>query len=76
MTIALDDETARWARTEAARQETSVSQLIAGLLRERMLDGDYEAARQRYVEQEARVHRAPGRRYPGPDELHERDRHR
>ena len=34
VTITLDEEVARWARVEAARQDTSVSQMIAGLLRD------------------------------------------
>jgi hypothetical protein len=75
VTITLDEELARWARVEAARRDTSVSQLVAQLLREQMLGVDaYAAARQRYFAQEARVHRTPGARYPTRDELHERDR--
>jgi len=75
VTITLDEETARWARIEAAERDTSVSQLVAQILRERMLGSDdYEAARLRYFSQEARVHRQPGQRYPSRDELHERDR--
>lgn len=75
VTITLDEEVARWARVEAAREDTSVSQLIAQLLRERMLGTDeYEAARARYFAQEPRVHRGRGQGYPSRDELHERDR--
>jgi hypothetical protein len=75
VTITLDEETARWARVEAAERDTSVSRLIAEMIRERMLGSDeYEAARRRYFSQEARVHRQPGQRYPSRDELHERDR--
>ena len=75
VTITLDEEVARWARVEAARRDTSVSQMVAQLLREQMLGADeYEAARQRYLAQEARVHRAPGTRFPDRAELHERNR--
>jgi hypothetical protein len=75
VTITLDQEIARWVRIEAAREATSVSNLIAGMLRERMLGADaYEAARRRYLSQEARVHSRKGERYPSRDELHERDR--
>jgi hypothetical protein len=75
ITITLDEETARWARVEAARRDTSVSRLIASLLREHMTGEDeYEAARRRYFAQEPRVHRAPGQRYPSREELHERTR--
>lgn len=75
VTITLDEETARWARIEAARRDTSVSRMVAEMLRERMLGAeDYEAARRRYFSQGARVHRTPGQRYPSRDELHERPR--
>jgi hypothetical protein len=75
VTITLDEEVARWARLEAAREATSVSNLIARMLRERMLGADdYEAARRRYFSQEARVHSKTGQPYPSRDELHERDR--
>ena len=75
VTITLEEELARWARIEAARQDTSMSQMIARLLRERMLGADdYEAARRRYFAQEPRVHRSPGQRYPTRDEVHDRDR--
>ena len=75
ITITLDEETARWARMEAARLDTSLSRMIAVMLREKMLGADdYEAARLRYFSQEPRVHRAPGQRYPAREELHERDR--
>jgi len=75
VTITLDEETARWARIEAARRDTSVSQMVAQMLRERMLGGDdYEAAWRRYFSQQARVHRKPGQRYPSRGELHERTR--
>lgn len=73
MTITLDEETARWARVEAARQDTSVSHLVGALLRERMLGSDeYEEARRRYFSQEPGVHRRKGQRYPSRDELHDR----
>jgi hypothetical protein len=75
VTITLDEEVARWARVEAARRDTSVSQMVAQLLREQMLGADeYEAARRRYFSQEARVHRTPGAPYPDRAELHERNR--
>jgi hypothetical protein len=74
VTITLDEETAHWARVEAAHRDMSVSRLIGELLRERMrAETTYEDARQRYL---ARV---PARlkktgRYPDREELHERGR--
>ena len=75
ITVTLDEETARWARVEAAKQDKSVSRLIGDLLRERMEDDRrYEAARARYLSQEPGLHRRPAERYPARDELHERAR--
>jgi len=36
ITITLDEEVARWARIEAAREDTSVSRMLAEILKERM----------------------------------------
>jgi hypothetical protein len=48
ITVTLDGEVVRWARMEAARKETSVSRLLGGILRERMLEKDaYEGAMHR-----------------------------
>ncbi|MFZ0817306.1 MAG: hypothetical protein WAM78_17420 [Candidatus Sulfotelmatobacter sp.] len=45
VTITLEESVARWARIEAARRDTSVSQLLAGILKERMKEKDsYEAS--------------------------------
>jgi hypothetical protein len=40
VTITLEEEIARWARMEAARQDTSVSRLLARILRDRMVESD------------------------------------
>ena len=46
VTVTLEEDVARWARTEAARRDTSVSRLLGELLKERMgkLDGKNPAA--------------------------------
>jgi hypothetical protein len=36
ITVTLEEEVARWARLEAAKQETSVSRLLGRILEERM----------------------------------------
>lgn len=40
VTVTLEERVARWARLEAARQETSVSRLLGRLLKERMTQED------------------------------------
>ena len=48
ITITLDEEVARWARVEAAREDTSVSGMLAEILKERMEKRDaYEKAMRR-----------------------------
>jgi len=45
VTVTLEEEVARWARLEAARQDTSVSRLLGGILKQRMTETDnYEKA--------------------------------
>ncbi len=73
VTVTLDEETARWARVEAARQDTSVSRLLGEILRERMTeDTAYAEAMARYLEQAPGLHRRPGTPLPSRDEIHDR----
>jgi hypothetical protein len=54
ITVALEEEIARWARIEAARSETSVSDLLGAILKERMLHNDgYERAMRRALARKA-----------------------
>ena len=48
VTITLEDDVARWARMEAARENTSVSRFVGELLADRMRQNqEYEAAMER-----------------------------
>jgi hypothetical protein len=74
VTITLDEETARWARVEAARRDTSVSRLVGEMLRERMLHArEYESAMLGYLSRTPRPLKRTGG-YPSREELHERGR--
>jgi uncharacterized protein YqeY len=45
VTVTLEEDVARWARLEAARQDTSVSRLLGSMLRQRMTEStNYEKA--------------------------------
>jgi len=44
VTVTLEEDVAQWARIEAARQDTSVSRLLATLLKERMMVNGSSAA--------------------------------
>ena len=73
VTVTLGEETARWARVEAARRDTSVSRLLGDVLRREMQgEAAYQAAMERFLAQEPGVHRARGRPLPSREELHDR----
>lgn len=72
VTITLDEETARWARIEAAHRDMSVSRLIGELLHERMrAETSYQDAMQRYLARSATTLKDSGG-YPTREELHDR----
>jgi len=72
VTITLDEETARWARVEAAQREVSVSRLIRDLLHEHMhSQAGYEDAKRRYLARAPSVVKHAGG-YPTREELHDR----
>jgi hypothetical protein len=73
VTVTLDEETARWARLEAAKRAVSVSRLIRDLLRENMRQNrTYEVAMRRYLSAPARILNEAGAPYPSRDEIHDR----
>jgi len=72
VTVTLDEETARWARIEAARREMSVSSLLRELLRDSMGgQAAYAGAMDRYLAR-CRSDISVGGRYPGREDLHDR----
>lgn len=73
VTVTLDETVARWARVEAARKDTSVSQLLGAILKERMLEGDgYEGAMRRALARKP-FPKTHGR-YLSREEAHDRSR--
>jgi hypothetical protein len=75
VTVTLDEDTARWARVEAAKRDMSLSRFIRELLEAQMThDHDYEEAMQRFFATEPRPLKRPGERYPSRDEMHDRGR--
>lgn len=73
MTVSLDEETARWARIEAARQDTSLSRFVGMVLRERMAGfGDYEQARGSFLSRTPTPLRDADQAIPTRDEVHRR----
>ena len=72
VTITLDEETARWARLEAARRDISVSSLIRTLLESSMVGQEsYELSRRRFLARPSRPLKQVGS-YPSREELHDR----
>lgn len=71
VTITLEETVARWARIEAAKRDTSVSQLLASILAERMRqDDDYNGAMKRALARKPFL-KLRGQRL-NREELHER----
>jgi hypothetical protein len=74
ITLTLEERVARWARLEAARRDTSVSRLLAGILEERMLEQDvYPNAMRRALARKPFL-RTNGR-YLSRGEAHDRPGH-
>ena len=75
ITITMEEDVARWARIEAARQDTSVSRLLAGILKERMKEKDsYEAAMRRALAE--KPFPTSDGKYLTREEVHDRTRFR
>ncbi|MDZ7736190.1 MAG: hypothetical protein U5P41_08885 [Gammaproteobacteria bacterium] len=73
VTITLDEETARWARVEAARRGTSVSRLLGEMLSEhRKQEAEYAAAMARFLARGPAPIKSPGQTYPRRDDLYDR----
>ena len=70
VTVTLDEQTARWARVEAAKRDESLSSFLRELLEERMTgDAEYQSAMDRYF---SRGGRTMGGARPSREELHDR----
>ena len=70
--VTVEPEVARWARVKAARADISLSHLIGGILKQRMVEErTYEASKQRFLSVRSRV-LSDGSPCPGRDELHDR----
>jgi len=73
MTITLDEKVAKWARIEAAKQDTSVSRLVGEMLAEKMHGDDArDTAMRRFLERPAVNLLRPGERWPRREELYDR----
>lgn len=73
VTVSLDEETAHWARVEAACNDMSVSRFVGKVLRERMTSSeDFERAQRSYLSRTAQRLRSSDGPSPGRDEIHRR----
>jgi hypothetical protein len=71
VTLTLEEDVARWARVEAARQDTSVSRLLGRILKERMMEQDsYERAMRRALARKPFLN--TDGRYLAREEVHDR----
>ena len=75
ITITLEEDLARWTRIEAAREDTSVSQFLAELLRQRRRENnDYERAKLEALARPPFLN--TDGKYLSREEVHERSRFR
>lgn len=73
VTVSLDEETARWARIEAACHDMSMSRFVGQVLRERMTSSEeFERARQSYLNRGPAPLGSGDGSLPGRDEIHRR----
>lgn len=73
ITITLEEDVARWARIEAARNDTSVSRLLAAFLKDQMEhNGQYNDAMRRALARKPFPKAAS--RYLSREEAHDRAR--
>jgi hypothetical protein len=73
VTVTLEEDVARWARIEAARNDVSVSRLLGTLLRERMVQHDaYEHAMKRALARKPFLN--TDGKYLSREEVHDRKR--
>ncbi len=73
ITVTLEENVVRWVTLEAARKETSVSRLLAGILKDRMREEDgYERAMRRALARKPFL-KTDGR-YLSREEVHDRSR--
>jgi hypothetical protein len=73
VTVALEEEVARWARVEAARRDVSVSQLLADLLAGYMERTEgYEDAMGEFLGRRPSALKPGGTGYPEREDLHDR----
>jgi hypothetical protein len=73
VTVTLDEETAAWARVQAAKRDMSLSRFIGELLQERRHDARaYEEAMQASLAEKPFNLKGPWKPYPTREELHDR----
>jgi hypothetical protein len=73
VTITLEEDTLRWAKVAAAKQDTSVSRMLGEELRQKMLrEKSYERAKKRFHARLPRPLKAADAAYPPRESLYER----
>jgi len=73
ITLTLEEEVARWARIEAAKEDVSVSRFLAGILKQRMAAQDRYAKAMRRALARKPFLKSDGR-YLSREEAHDRSR--
>ncbi len=73
ITITLDDQTAEWARQEAAAQGKSLSRFVSDNLQDQLPKArEYKRAMRSFLSREPWALTQPGEKLPSRDELYDR----
>ena len=73
VTITLDEETAHWAKVEAAKAGTSLSRMLGEMLEQRRLgQARYEQALNDFMARSPKRLNQAGTPYPDRDQVHDR----
>jgi hypothetical protein len=73
ITITLDEQTAKWAREQAATQGLSVSRFVGDMLRKQLPKAQaYERAMRSFLAREPWTLTQPGEKLPTRDEIYDR----
>jgi len=72
MTITVDEQLARWARIEAAKNDISLSRYVSNMLRNRMQHAEAYGAAMQHNLRRAPTVLSSKEAYPARESLHER----
>ena len=72
VTIALEENVAKWAKVWAAKHDSSLSRMLGNELKTKMnLDLDYDRAKESFLSKKPKLLSSPGDKYPLRESLYD-----